>query len=118
MRRSNHLRRLAEIARDPVLFTREVLRDDPWSVQEEILRSVANHPQTAVKASHSSGKTRIAADAVLWWIAGFKDGIAITTAPTWEQVEKLIWGEIRQALKRSRFDWPAASQTELRLAGC
>ena len=115
MRSRDNLRLLAETACDPVRFARRVLRDDPWSVQEQILWSVANHSQTAVKACHSSGKTRVAAAAVLWWIARFADGIAITTAPTWEQVEKLIWGEIHRAVRRSSFEWPAMSQTELRL---
>jgi len=92
MKSTSSLRRLGEAALDPVRFTREVLRDDPWLAQEEILRAVAHHPLTAVKACHSSGKTRIAAAAVLWWITRFKDGIAITTAPSWEQVQKLLWG--------------------------
>jgi len=115
MKSTSSLRRLGEAALDPVRFTREVLRDDPWSAQEDILRAVADHPLTAVKACHSSGKTRIAAAAVLWWITRFKDGIAISTAPSWEQVQKLLWGELHRALRRSRFGFPAPTQTELRL---
>ena len=83
--RDRLLEKIALIARDPVRFVREVLRDDPWSVQEEILRSVATRSQTAVKACNSSGKTRIAAAAVLYWIMRYSDGVAITTAPTFEQ---------------------------------
>jgi phage terminase large subunit len=111
----NLLRRIYQTAVDPVRFVREVLRDDPWPVQEEILRSVANHTQTAVKACHSSGKTRIAAAVMLWWIARFKDGIAVTTAPTREQVQKLLWGEVHKAIKRSRLSWPAPNRSEIRL---
>ena len=78
------LQKLSEIAVDPVRFVRDLLRDDPWSVQEEILRSLATRSQTAVKACNSSGKTRIAAAAVLWWIIRYSDGVAVTTAPTFE----------------------------------
>ena len=31
------------------------------------------------------------------WITSRPDGIAVTTAPTWAQVERLLWGEIRTA---------------------
>lgn len=114
-KRNENLQRVYQTAVDPVRFVREVLGDDPWPVQEEILRSVANNTQTAVKACHSSGKTRIAATAVLWWISRFKDGIAVTTAPTHEQVRKLLWGEVHKAIKRSPFVWPTPNQTEIML---
>jgi phage terminase large subunit len=111
----NPLRRLSETGVDPVRYTREILCSDPWPVQEEILRSVASNAQTAVKACHSSGKTRIAAAAVLWWITRYRDGIAVTTAPSWAQVQKLLWGEIHKAIGRSRFRWPMPTQTEVKL---
>jgi phage terminase large subunit len=114
-KRNENLQRVYETGVDPVRFVREVLGDDPWPVQEEILRSVANNTQTAVKACHSSGKTHIAATAVLWWISRFKDGIAVTTAPTHEQVRKLLWGEVHKAIKRSPFVWPTPNQTEIML---
>ncbi len=100
---------------DPALFAECVLGCDLWWMQRQIMRSVAATPRTAVKACHASGKTMMAALAVLWWIARYKDAIAITTAPTWEQVRDLLWGEIHKALPRSRFIFPPANQTELRL---
>jgi hypothetical protein len=115
--RDRLLREISLIARDPVRFVREILRDNPWSVQEEILRSVATRSQTAVKACNSSGKTRIAAAVLLWWIIRYSDGVAVTTAPTFEQVQKLLWGEIHQAIGRCRdFKWPAANLTEIKLS--
>jgi hypothetical protein len=81
---------------DPVAFTRHILRKDTWATQEAILRSVANHPRTAVKACHSSGKTFIAAAAALWWITAHRDGIVVSTAPTFNQVRLMLWGEIRR----------------------
>ena len=83
---------------DPVLFARRMLRHNMWSKQEEILRSVATHRRTAVKACHASGKTFTAAEAVLWWITHRKNGIVVTTAPTMTQVERVLWGEIRNAV--------------------
>lgn len=92
-----------------------MLRQDVWAQQEAILRSVAQNRRTAVKACHASGKSFIAASAVLWWLSRYADGIVVTTAPTWTQVEKVLWGEIHKAVQRSRLAFPAPSKTELRL---
>jgi len=107
--------RIANTLIDPVAFATRVFEKDLWSMQQQILRSVATRPRTAVKACHASGKTMLAAMAVLWWIARHKNGIAITTAPTWEQVQDLLWGEVHKALTRSHYAWPQANQTEMRL---
>ena len=107
---------LERIALDPILFVEHVFGDDLWSAQKEILRSVARNARTAVKACHASGKTMLAALAVLWWIARYEDGTAITTAPTWEQVRDLLWGEIHKALRRSRIrEIGTVNQTEIRI---
>ncbi len=86
----------------PDLFARHILGQDTWGLQADILRAVAESRRVAVKSCHSSGKTFTAADAVLWWISRYRDGIAVTTAPTWVQVEKLLWGEIHKAHRASR----------------
>jgi hypothetical protein len=79
-----------------------MLGDAVWSKQREILQSVARYPRTAVKACHASGKTFTAAEVVLWWITCRQEAVAVT-APTWTQVERLLWGEIRHAVSRSKI---------------
>jgi hypothetical protein len=106
---------IREILLDPALYAQHVLRHDVWWTPAAVLRSVARHPRTIVKACHASSKTFTAAEAVLWWITRFKDGIAITTAPTWTQVERLMWGEIKKAVQGSRQQWPEVKRTEIRL---
>jgi hypothetical protein len=72
--------------------------------------------QTAVKACHASAKTFTAAEIVLWWVYGMR-GIAITTAPTWPQVEKLLWGEIHAAHESARYPLGGKlNNTELKLS--
>ncbi len=105
-----------EILLDPALYAQHVLRHDVWWTPAAVLRSVARHPRTIVKACHASSKTFTAAEAVLWWITRFKDGIAITTAPTWTQVERLMWGEIKKAVQGSRQQWPEVKRTEIRIS--
>ncbi|MBY0274725.1 hypothetical protein K2Z84_05255 [Candidatus Binatia bacterium] len=113
-RAKDELRRGARaLIETPVGFARGVLGDDLWGKQEEILDSVAKYPLTAVKACHSSGKTHVAARAALWWVARFRDGICITTAPTWNQVRRVMWGQIHQALEKSWVKFPHVNQTEI-----
>lgn len=108
------LRRTLE---DPVLFDRHLLGGDPWPVQESILRAIAvERARVAVKACHASGKTHGAARAALWFLTRYPDGIVITTAPTWPQVEKLLWGEIRAAVRGARIRYPDPLTTELKLS--
>src|SRR5258708_35304541 len=89
--------RLRQIVKDPTLFAMFILGHKVWSRQNDILQSVAKQTRTAVKACHASGKTFTAAEIVLWWITWFRQAIAVTTAPTWLQVERLPWGEIQKA---------------------
>jgi hypothetical protein len=103
-----------EAKRDPIVFARRILGQDPWSVQQEILKSVATNPLTAVKSCHASGKTYNAAAVALWALARWPESLVITTAPTFRQV-KVLWGEIAEARKRSRIAFPEPNATELKL---
>src|ERR1035437_3524888 len=105
-----------EILADPVGFTAGILCHDIWRIPAQILESVAKNRRTAVKSCHASGKTFSSAEAVIWWITRYSDGIAVTTAPTWVQVQKLLWGEIRKSLPTSRIMYPKPLGTELKLA--
>lgn len=108
--------RVKEAVLDPKLFAQVFLNTDIWDTQGEILDSIANNPRTAVKACHASSKTFTAAIATLWFLTRYNDeAVVVTTAPTWAQVEKLLWGEIHSALIRSRISFPKPNQTELRI---
>jgi phage terminase large subunit len=100
---------------DPVQFAEFILKLNLTAKQREVLRSVAKHPRTAVKACHASGKTFIAAVLVLWFITRYKEAIVITTAPTWMQVKRVLWGEIHQLVHRSPIPYPEPLETSLRL---
>jgi phage terminase large subunit len=106
-------RSLTALVRDPVAFSLGVFDHDHWGMQKAILRSVKDNAWTSVKACHASGKTFTAGDAALWWVTAFDDGIVVTTAPTWTQVEKLLWGNIHKALNHSKIKYPTPLKTEL-----
>lgn len=83
---------------DPEAFARDVLGHDPWSTPCAIMAAIARPgARVAVKACHSSAKTFTAAEIVLWWVE--RGGIAVTTAPTWTQVKRLLWGEVHRSVR-------------------
>lgn len=78
---------------DPVLWVHERLQGEVWSMQAEIMRSVRDHPETAVHTCHTVGKSHSAALIACWWIDSHPIGEAfvITTAPTGAQVKAILW---------------------------
>jgi phage terminase large subunit len=101
---------------DPCGFVKTWLLTDLWNTQNDILTALAKpHAKVAVKACHSSGKTFLAALALLWWLARYQSCVIVTTAPTLNQVKKLLWGEVHSALARSKYPFPKAQLTELKM---
>ena len=86
---------------DPVWFVKEVLNTIPWEKQIQIIESVRDHPRTAVRSCHGIGKSWIAGQVILWFLYSFAPSIVLSTAPTWRQVEKLIWKEVRASYRRA-----------------
>lgn len=86
-------------------------------MSETILNKVLQpHAKLAVKACHASSKTFTSADAVL--LSLLLGGDVITTAPTWLQVEQVLWGAIRRGIEDSVFpakEWGDVNRTEIRL---
>jgi phage terminase large subunit len=115
---SSARRKMDEVKRslaDPAGFAQHWLDLDIWSKQQEILRAVARCSRVAVKACHASGKTFVAGVAALWWITTQEEAMAITTAPTWVQVQQVLWPEIATIAADARIAYPKPTATALRL---
>jgi len=90
-------------SRDALIFARAVLGPpEPWEKQAEILRAVSEHDRVVVRSGHGVGKTWASARCVLWFLFCHRGAIVLTTAPTWRQVEKVLWREILSQHRRSR----------------
>lgn len=93
---------------DPVGFVEQILGETFWTNeageqrQLPIALDVAQHPRTSVATGHGVGKTWLASRIALWFNQTRPFSRVITTAPKWEQVEGLIWQEIRQGFYASR----------------
>ena len=81
----------------------KVLGDNPWAVQRRVLESVRDNKRTAVRSCHGIGKSWIASRAALWFLFSRPNSIVATTAPTFRQVELILWQEINRAYKRSPY---------------
>jgi len=81
-----------------VLWAKERLGIDLWSLQRDIAESVRDNKKTIVKSCHDSGKTFLAAILICWWIDVHppEQTVVVTTAPTDAQVKKLMWEYVRK----------------------
>lgn len=88
--------RLDAYRQSPIDYAREVLGVRWWHAQEEIARAILRHRRVLVKASHSVGKTHVAAGLINWHFDCFRPSITISTAPTQRQVVDVLWKEVRR----------------------
>jgi hypothetical protein len=90
---------------EPATWIRERCNAHVWSKQEEVCQSVVDHKYTAVKACHGPGKSFIAGKLACWWldpsVHPLGSAFVITTAPSWPQVQTILWREIRRTHRQS-----------------
>lgn len=91
------------IQSDPLFFVKDVLGCSLYDKQIEALNSIFRNARTTIAGCNGPGKTYLVARAALAFLFAFTDSIVITTAPTWRQVENVIWREISTAVSKSKF---------------
>lgn len=84
---------------NPNRWVSENLRVFLWSIQKEILDSIFHNTYTVVRSCFGSGKTFLAAVAILAFLYIRTPAKVITTAPTYKQVVNILWSEIRTIFK-------------------
>jgi phage terminase large subunit len=102
-----------ELSEDDALFLVEHYRENPeelytkvfgtrpWAMQVEILNAVFKYGEVAVKSCHGTGKSFNAARIGLAFLLTHPGCIVVTTAPTWRQVENILWRELRSAYSKA-----------------
>jgi len=88
------MQKAKEWREDILRFIREVFGEEADPLQAEVLRSIQNNGQVAVRSGHGTGKTWLASRAGLWFFTTHPEAKVLITAPTWRQVEKVFWAEI------------------------
>jgi len=74
-----------------------------WEKQEEILWAVRNNKRVCVKSGNTVGKSYIAADIVMDFLICNYPSKVVTTAPSWPQVEDILWKEIATHYNKSKI---------------
>lgn len=98
----------------PHYFIEEVFDEKLWNKQIEIVLSVRDNKRTTVRSCHGSGKSFTSARIALTFLTTHPNSKVITTAPTFLQVENILWREIRNANKKAAFKLTAQPlKTEL-----
>lgn len=91
---------------DPIGFQCDVLDVKPehvWHKMIEVAEGVRDHQKTCVFAGHGVSKTYELARLALWFLYTHKPSTVITTAPIFDQVEKLLWKEIHTAHSQAKI---------------
>lgn len=90
---------------DPVLWVTDKLGGHVWSKQIDILNAIRDKRYVAVQSAHGTGKSYTASCAGAWFLDVHDLGSAflITTAPSWAQVEKILWREIRRRHREGKL---------------
>jgi hypothetical protein len=92
---------------DPAGWIESRLGAHLWSKQKEICQSVVENRYTGVKACHGPGKSYSAARIVTWWldpeVHELGSAFAVTTAPSWPQVQAILWREMRRAHRKAKL---------------
>ncbi len=85
----------------PVDFARDVLEVTLWDKQNEFLDMIYRGDRVSVKSGHGVGKTYAEAVAAIWFFSEHCPALVLTTAPTFRQVKRILWKEIRKLWRKT-----------------
>lgn len=102
---------------DPEAWMYDIMGLKLWSKQAEIVNSVVENKKTAIKSSHSTGKSFTMSALACWWTVtrAEMDAIVVSTAPTYEQVNKILWEAIRKNHRANNLIGTVNQQDEWKL---
>lgn len=90
--------------KDPLLFFKAILGVDSLEeYQKHVIKTVWENDRTCVSACHDVGKTFLAARIAMTFLNVYPNSKVITTAPTFNQVERILWSELRAAHGKAKF---------------
>lgn len=87
---------------DPVLWAKERLGVTVTADQAAIMRDVAAHPLTSVRAGQKTGKSDAIAILALWWVDTRPAAIVVLTSGNAAQVKNILWRALRRLHKAAK----------------
>ena len=94
---------------NPLAYIKDVLGVSLWSKQEELVQKVVKYTKVMARASHSVGKSFLLGSLVNWHYDCFDPSITIATASSSNQVDQVIFAEVRSQRKDRPGLLPSAS---------
>jgi len=101
---------------DPVKFVNLIFGIDPTFQQKEVMMSVANNRNTAVKAGHGVGKSALASWLIYWFLLTRPLSRIPITAPTMHQLKDILWAELAKWKFKGRILDTVVDMTDTRLS--
>lgn len=83
-------------------FARDVFGIDPWSAQRRIFKDVERYFKVAITSGHKIGKSNTDAIVAWWFFCTFAEARVVLTATTDNQVNGILWREIRKLHRRAK----------------
>ena len=90
---------------DPVGFTHDILGIDLWERQVEGVDAIREHDRVVERSGHGIGKTLQVSCIALWAVYALS-WLVLSTAPTFRQVESVLWREIAKRFRGSKKQLP------------
>lgn len=97
-------RSFSDWRQNPRQFTRQVLGEDCWSKQEEILGALLRRNMLAVRSGHKIGKSNLAAKIALFFAMLWKNVRVVLMAPSAHQIKNITWRELRRLYGNAPVD--------------
>lgn len=90
-------------AGEPGTFFEDILGATLTPDQLRVVESVRDNRRTAAPAGHGVGKSFVASGLALWYLVTRPGSKVVTTAPTWRQVEEVLWRELAANIAKARI---------------
>lgn len=87
----------------PLLCSEQFFGSRLWAKQEEVMLAVRDYAKVAVKSGNTVGKSRIAAEISLTFLLSYYPSKVIITAPTFTQIEEILWKEIAGLYNKTKI---------------
>lgn len=102
---TDHYNQAQKFKQDPEIFFENILGVETLEdYQRRVLQTIKQNERTAIAACHDVGKSFLMARIAMWFLNTHPNSKVITTAPTFNQVERILWSEIRAAHLKAK--WP------------
>jgi hypothetical protein len=96
--------KIQQIGREmPELWIEQFFGVKLYDRQAEIARGVFKNSRTVARSCRGAGKSFVSAGVVLCFLYNFMPSTVITTAPTFRQVESILWREISGLKGRAKI---------------